>query len=355
MYFFKTKEVSLPDKYTLWRESAEALKISPRAKLRLEWMVFYETIAKKDASYTAEYFSISRKTFHKWYKRFKEAKGNPKSLEELSRAPTHKRNWEVTLEEEYNIIHLRKKHIKYGKAKLKVLYKGEYGEDISTWKIERVVRRHKLYPDKARHAKIQKKRSKKAKNPRKRIQQLEKDLTTFGHLWHIDCIVLNWYGTRRVLVTAVENLTRLGYARVYNSNTSKEATDFLKRLMYLVEGKVEIMHSDNGSEFEGEFRRACLILGIEQVYSRPHTPKDNPMVERFNWTVQDEWLSLSDKGLDNMQEANEELSLWLTEYNNVRPHESLAYLTPLDYAQREFFSKDKVLPMWSARTDTGCN
>lgn len=37
--------------------------------------------------------------------------------------------------------------------------------------------------------------------------------------------------------------------------------------------------------------------------SRPHTPKDNPCLEKFNHTVQREWLGFSVIGLDNMQEA----------------------------------------------------
>ncbi len=76
-------------------------------------------------------------------------------------------------------------------------------------------------------------------------------------------------------------------------------------------------------------------------------PTDNPALERFNWTLQDEWLSLSEVGLDDIDDANKDLTNWLIEYNNYRPHESLDYLTPLEYAQQNFF---QVLPMWSART-----
>lgn len=241
-YFFPTKRINLPDKYTLWREFAQSL--SPEARLRLEWMIFYETVGQRNASRTAEHFGISRKTFHKWHKRFKGSKERPKDLENHSRAPKKKRQWEVSFEQEERIIHLRKKGMKYGKKKLKVIYQREYKEDISTT------------------------------------------------LW--------WYGARRVIFTAIEDMTRIGYARAYTTISSGYAEDFLKRLMYLVEGRVEMVHSDNGSEFEGKFRLACDKLNIEQVYSRPRTPKDNPYVERFNWTVQDEWLSLSEIGLDEI-------------------------------------------------------
>jgi len=345
--YFPRKEIKVADKYALWRKFAKDL--SPEAKLRLEWMIFYYTVGKENATTTAKHFGISRKTFHKWYGRFKESKENPQSLESHSSAPKRKRNWEVTLEQEYRIIKLRKKHMKYGKKKLKVIYLREYQEQISTWKIERVIRRHDLFPDKVSYQKRQKRKARSSKKPKKRIQEVVKR-EIFGHLWHIDTIIFWWYGARRVIFTAMEELTKISYARVYTTNKSGYAEDFLKRLMYLVEGKVEIMHSDNGTEFEGDFAKVCLVLNIEQVFSRPRTPQDNPCLERFNWTVQDEWLDMSEVGLDEILTANKDLSNWLVEYNSYRPHESLDYKTPLQYAQENYFQK--VLPGWSARTKT---
>lgn len=53
------------------------------------------------------------------------------------------------------------------------------------------------------------------------------------------------------------------------------------------------MHQDNGSEFQGVFERVCAALGILQIYSRPYNPEDNPLLEKFNDTIQREWLVLS--------------------------------------------------------------
>lgn len=75
-------------------------------------------------------------------------------------------------------------------------------------------------------------------------------------------------------------------------------------------------------------------------------PKDNPDLERFNWTVQDEWLSMSYYGLDDIDLANKDLTDFLVEYNEIRPHESLDYLTPLEYTTNIF----EVSPMWSSST-----
>ena len=335
------------DKYTRLRGVAERLGLTPKARQKLEWIIFYETVGKENATYTANYFGITRKTLHKWLKRFDEA--NLRSLEELSRAPVKRRSWEVTLRQESQIIKLRKKtKCKYGKKKLKKLYFDEYNESISTWKIEKVVRKHRLYREKTvKNAQTEAKRKKKKKILIHDIKGRKEYGNVYGFVWHIDTVIIYWYGVRRVIFTAIEDITKIAFARVYTTNKSDYAADFLKRLMFLVEGKVEIMHSDNGAEFEKEFRKTCAALDVEQVFSRPRTPKDNPSLERFNRTLQDEWLSLSEVGLDDIEDANKDLTDWLAEYNDYRPHESLDYQTPLSYAQKQFF---EVLPMWSART-----
>jgi len=168
-----------------------------------------------------------------------------------------------------------------------------------------------------------------------------------GRLWHTDTIIVNWYGQRRAIFTACEDKTKIAYARVYPSEASANAADFLTRLVYLSDNQVTIMHSDNGGEFAGKFKQACNQLGITQIYSRVKQPKDNPALERFNWTLQDEWLAMSEVGLDVIIQANRDLTEWLIEYNFNRPHQSLAYQTPIEYASQHFI---QVLPMYPART-----
>ena len=90
----------------------------------------------------------------------------------------------------------------------------------------------------------------------------------------------------------------------------------------------------------------CRKLDIRQIFSRPHTPKDNPALERFNRTLQDEWLSMSETGLDDINQANVDLTEWLVEYNFNRPHHSLDLKSPIMYAQEKY----KVSPVWSAST-----
>ncbi|MBI4091395.1 hypothetical protein HY419_01430, partial [candidate division WWE3 bacterium] len=95
-------------KVNLWESlRSYALDYPPIVQKRLEWIIFYETIAKQDATYTAKYFSISRKTFHKWYKLFKSSHHNLDSLVDRSKAPKKKRSWMVTALEEDRVYNLR--------------------------------------------------------------------------------------------------------------------------------------------------------------------------------------------------------------------------------------------------------
>lgn len=253
--YFKSNDQKLPDKWNLLRGFGRK-ELSLDAQIKLEWIIFYYEVVSENAKATSKHFGISRKTFHKWLGRFDET--NLNTLEEHSRAPKTKRDWMVLYKEEQRIVALRKKNMEFGKRKLRRIYKREYGEVISTWKIERVIRKHNLYPDPVKHQKQVEKRSK--SKPRVRIHEVKdqiKQIREFGFLWHIDAIIIWWYGQRRIIFTALEEITKIAFARVYKSNTSGYAEDFLKRLMYLVEGKVDLMHSDNGSEFKGEAIFVC--------------------------------------------------------------------------------------------------
>ena len=312
-------------------------------------MVFYYTVAGENATLTAQRFGISRKTFHKWFNRFKDSKYDVPSLADRSRTPHHKRHWEVTLIQEERIRRLRRRYPHYGKQKLKVLYEKEYSEGISTWKIERVIRRYKLYPDQRKAEKTARKRVRARQKGKKRITQLVKK-SRLCFLFQLDTIVIYEANLKRYILTAVDHATKIGYARMYKNKSSRSAADFLYRLRHLAGQPIENLQTDNGSEFACEFEKATSKLEIQRYFSRVKTPKDNPEIERFNQTLQYEWLYDSNLSLDP-EELNPYLTEWLIEYNYHRPHQSLAYLTPIEYIENGLAKiRSPVLPMWSATT-----
>lgn len=288
---------------------------------------------------------ISRKTFYKWYGVFYEDNiYSLYKLEDQSKAPIHVRQREITSLEEMRIVQLRKSRIRYGKMKLSKLYEREYKEPISSWKIQKTIEKYKLYYNPIKTAKIARKRQRSQK--KKRITELKLNkLPSYkkkaGYIICIDTIVIYFNGLKRYILTAIDKFSKVGFARMYKSKSSFNAKDFLQRLLYLTDNKIKRIGHDNGTEFAGYFKQACAKLGIEQYHSRIHTPKDNPDNERFNQTLEYEFIKLGNFTPDTEQ-FNKDLTEWLIEYNFIRPHETLNYETPIEVS--------KVLPMWSSCT-----
>ena len=342
-YFFNERNLPSLDAWQLLRLRGKD-SLSPNAQLKLEWIISYHTVFNKNATNTAAHFGISRKNFYKWFNRFNQK--DLSTLEEHSRAPIKTRQREISFLQRKRITKLRNTHMKWGKMKLRRRYNKEYGEYISSWKIQKVIEQGKLYLNKAVHDKQTRRRKQAQIHKKKRITEFVKE-NKIHHLWHVDTVVFTLsQGGYRYLLTAIDEISKLAYARLYTTHSSRKAADFLKRLHYLTEGEIINLHHDNGSEFEKDFKKACIDLSLPQWYSRPYTPKDNSVLERFNRTIQEEFVEMIDIGVEDTEEFNRRLLDWLIEYNSVRPHQTLDYLTPLEYIDMH----TPVLPMSSSST-----
>jgi transposase InsO family protein len=340
-YYLYPKSKALLGKYDRLKKIAKN-QLTKEAKIRLEWIIYYHTKAKKNASLTSRHFGISRKTFYQWFNRFDER--NLSALEDKSRAPVRRRTREYHPWQYERIVGLRRAHIRYGKMKLLKIYQDEYPDDTSltSWNIQCIIKDSGIYYRPEKQAKINRKRQRSVK--KKRICDLKKKKVS-GFLLCLDTIVKYAYGKKRYILTAVDKYSKVAFARMYTTHSSKCSEDFLNRLHYLLEGKIKNIQTDNGSEFEKYFARTLVKLKIEHYYSRIKTPKDNPDNERFNRTLQDEFLCMGNMVTDTT-EFNRRLTEWLIEYNFKRPHQTLDYSTPINF----HYKYHKVLPMYPSST-----
>jgi len=335
---------ALLSKYERWRKVAKILGVSRPARQRLEWIIYYQQQGG-NASLTCRHFGMARKTFYKWVGEFDE--DNLYSLyrlEDKSKAPQHVRQREITPTQETRIIALRKEKMVYGKMKLKKIYERKYKETISSWKIQRVIQVYGLYRNPRKVTRVATKRKRSRSQQKKKLTELN-DLRWYqkkaGYIICLDVVAVWWNGTKRYFFTAIDKYGKVGFARMYRNKSSQSARDFLLRLLYLTNGDLPRVGHDNGSEFKKLFGHTCQELKIEQYWSRPRTPKDNPDNERFNRTLREEFLAEGNFNPDPVI-CNQRLTAWLIEYNFIRPHESLKYQTPVE--------RSKVLPMWSSCT-----
>jgi putative transposase len=96
-------------------------------------------------------------------------------------------------------------------------------------------------------------------------------------------------------------------------------------------GRPEAIRCDNGPEFTSRhFLAWCVERQIELVHIQPGQPTQNARVESFHGRVREECLNLS--WFQNLFDARRKIAAWRTEYNEERPHSSLGYKTPKEFA-----------------------
>jgi transposase InsO family protein/transposase-like protein len=344
---------NLPYWYYKFMSKVTMVNLSPQAEKRLSMIEFYYQI--RNVTTVTNCFKISRKTFYKWLSRYESSGRKLFSLENQSKTPITKRKSQLSNEAELKMKHLREQHLKLGKVKLQILYKKQYhGEYISQNHVSQVITKYHLYSPTGR---IKYKKHKTSGHKKVRINEINpnklisKDKPFF---FCCDTIVIYLpYGIKRYILTAIEHDKKIAYARVYKSHASFWTFDFLLRLSMLVDGKIAGILSDNGSEFLKYFDEACRKLKIIHVYSRVKTPKDNAINERFNRTLEEEFIEESEQFepsmfFDDLREANNLLTKWLTFYNFERPHQTLKYKTPVEWYNH--YQLKEVLPMYPTLT-----
>jgi hypothetical protein len=322
-----------------WRSQARSVGLSHTAKNRLEWIIHHQEY--NNARLTCRHFGIKPRTFYKWKNLFDEK--NLRTLEDRSRKPEAVRQTKRTPEQEIQMIALRKEFIRLGAKKLAKIYESRFGKFISAYQFESVIKKYRLYYNPQKNERARKKRRNSVK--KLRITNYHPKKKPFK-LFEVDTIVLHWCGVKVYILTAIDRLTRVAFSRAYSSHSSRAAADFLKRLRMLVGDEFAVV-PDNGSEFHGEFLKAAKEMQLTVAFARVRQPKDKPQVERFNRTLQDEFIALGNNHI-SVPELNRRMTKWLVHYNFERPHQSLRYLAPLPWLVKFY---PRVLPMYPVHTE----
>jgi len=155
-----------------------------------------------------------------------------------------------------------------------------------------------------------------------------------NHVWTYDFISDQTADGRKLkLLTILDEHTRenLGI-EVERSIKAKDVIRVLEHL-FTVRGIPEYIRSDNGSEFIAEKIKDWLCESdVETLYIAPGSPWENGFIESFHGRLRDELLNR--EVFYSLREAKVFVEWWRLEYNHHRPHSSLGYMTPAEFASR---------------------
>jgi len=96
--------------------------------------------------------------------------------------------------------------------------------------------------------------------------------------------------------------------------------------------KPEAIVIDNGTEFTSQVVDQWAYENQVQLhFITPGRPMENGFIESFNGKFRDECLN--ENWFLDLADAREKIETWRRDYNQVRPHSALGYLTPEEFAK----------------------
>lgn len=295
--------------------------LTDKAKKKFKILVFWEKYGQ-EAAIAA--FGTSRRTLFNWKSRFEQGGRKSEALNEKKRTPKTKRGrlWPEPVVAE--IKRLRWEHPNLGKDKICPLLekfcsaRGLLCPKSST--IGRLIKDLgglRVFPQKISPA-----TGKIVPLKRRKVLRKPKDFKPEypGHLVALDTVERIVFGSRRYIITFEDIYTRFGFAWAARSHASKAAKEFFDYCRRVFPFPFVFVLTDNGSEFMKHFAKELERLHFVHYRTYPKTPQQNSHLERFNRTLQDEFVDYHANLLLNVDLFNRKLVDWLVWYNTERPH-----------------------------------
>ncbi len=278
----------------------------------------------------AKALGISRATLYRWKDRNKHGF---ECLKPRSTRPKYFRKPAWSSELSIAVAKMRKQYPLYGKGKIRaMLARDGIISTVSTIGriISSLIKRGIILAVSALKGQYSKKKRRRFDKHAKRIPKGMKSRSV-GELVQIDHMTTN-VGDKIVKhFNAWDRTTKWNTAEVYSKATAYCAKKFLERLLKESPFKIKSIQVDGGSEFMAEFEQTCKEQGIPLYVLPPRSPEMNGGVERINRTWKEEFYDYYDDLPENILQLSSFVKKYQNFYNEVRPHENLAYSTPLCY------------------------
>jgi transposase InsO family protein len=230
------------------------------------------------------------------------------------------------------IYHLRKKWYRLGKEKIyPILKRYCEGMGIATpaeSTIGKIITRNHLFFSRASYGLHDPGRKRPERNKRSRVRYAPKPER--GGYVELDTIESRIGNLKRYTITAIDVKLKVAYAQTFKGKHSRNALIVLKVLQSMLPVPIHTIQTDNGSEFLAEFEEYCQKEQLTHLFTYPHSPKINGVIERFNRTIREGCLEVYYDEVDDPQKINLRLGEYLAFYHNERVHKTLDNRTPAE-------------------------
>lgn len=223
------------------------------------------------------------------------------------------------------ILELVKCHPRFGYRRIAALLRRE-GWSVNDKRVYRLWRREGL---KVPQKKRKRRRLGQSENGCHRRCAEHKD-----HVWAWDFVFdRTTSGSPLKCLSIIDEFTRECLTlKIDRSITSEDVIDALAEL-FAMRGVPKHIRSDNGPEFIADaIGRWLGQLDVEALYVAPGSPWENGYAESFHGRLRDEFFAVEQ--FENIATARALIRAWREEYNYHRPHSSLGYVPPAEFADR---------------------
>jgi transposase InsO family protein len=300
------------------------------AQERLRIMEFYDRYGEQA---TKEAFGADRKVISRWRQKLKRHEGVLAGLVPETTRPKRIRTMTVPGEIIQFIRRIRQEHPRLGKEKIKPLLDEFCRQQgmlpIAESTIGKVIKRHKLFSQKT--GRVYHDPSIKRPLPQKRLRVTRSPRhEDFGHII-ADTVERVTDGVKDYFYNAIDAKLKFALTLNYKRLNSNNMNDFYERFSALYPLRIKDWQTDNGSENLGEFDTTLRKANVPHLFIYPRCPKINSIIERYNRTIQEEFINnhldiIHDKALFHKHLAN-----YMVFYLTKRIHKSLDKMTPVDY------------------------
>lgn len=147
----------------------------------------------------------------------------------------------------------------------------------------------------------------------------------------MDTIILFVDRIRYHIYSAIDVRGKFAFSLLYKNLNSRNTVDFFKKFQIVYPVKITTIQTDNGLEFLGEFEQHLEKDTIPHVFIYPRCCRINGVVERYQRTLQDQFVYNNLDIIHNPTLFNKNLLEYLIFYNTQRVHKSIEKKTPIDY------------------------